>query len=160
MSPSGTSQVPNPTSQDPMRARRLGAKRWKSGVGLIGLALLVVSAMPAFAQEERITEIRVHGNHTTPDADIVALSGLTAGGPANPERLRDAERALRETGRFEAVEIRRRYLSIADASQILLMIVVDEHPAVSALDLTPGPMKKLGAASMWLPIVHIRTDTG
>ena len=160
MSPSGTSQVPNPTSQDPMRARRLGATRWKSGVGLIGLALLVVSAMPAFAQEERITEIRVHGNHTTPDADIVALSGLTAGGPANPERLRDAERALRETGRFEAVEIRRRYLSIADASQILLMIVVDEHPAVSALDLTPGPMKKLGAASMWLPIVHHQDGYG
>jgi outer membrane protein assembly factor BamA len=34
------------------------------------------------------------------------------------------------------------------------MIVVDEHPAVSASNLTPGPFKKLAAAQMWLPILH------
>ena len=106
---------------------------------------LLVPATSTFAQVERITEIRVHGNHTTPDADVLALSGLAAGADASAQRLRDAERALRETDRFETVEVRRRYLSIADPSQVLVMIVVDEHPAVSALDLTPGPMRKLGA---------------
>lgn len=121
---------------------------------------LLVPATSTFAQVERITEIRVHGNHTTPDADVLALSGLAAGADASAERLRDAERALRETDRFETVEVRRRYLSIADPSQVLVMIVVDEHPAVSALDLTPGPMRKLGAASMWLPIVHHRDGYG
>ena len=33
------------------------------------------------------------------------------------------------------------------------MIVVDEHPAVSASDLTPGPFKKFRAMQMWMPIL-------
>jgi len=112
---------------------------------------LVAAAQPA---AERIAEIRVHGNHTTPDADILALAGLATGVEASEERLQQAERALRGSRRFEAVELRRRYLSIADPSQILIVVIVDEHPAVSASDLTPGPMKKLGRASLWLPILH------
>jgi len=96
----------------------------------------------------------VHGNHTTPDADVLALSGLATGQEVGEAQLREAEKKLRDTGRFEGVELRRRYLSIADPSQILIVIVVDEHPAVRANDLTPGPLKKLGAAQMWLPILH------
>ena len=104
--------------------------------------------------QERIAEIRVHGNHTTPEADILALAGLAPGAEASEAQLRAAEKNLKDTGRFEAVELRRRFLSIADPTQILVMIIVDEHPAVSAGDLTPGPLKKLGAAQMWLPILH------
>jgi outer membrane protein assembly factor BamA len=116
---------------------------------------VLIVAAPASAQgPERIAEIRVHGNHTTPDAEILALSGLSTGDEAGEERLGAAERKLRETGRFEGVELRRRYLSAADPSQILIMIVVDEHPAVSASDLTPGLMKKVASAGMWLPILH------
>ena len=109
---------------------------------------------------ERITEIRIHGNHTTPDADILSLSGISTWSTASEEQLRAAERTLRDTGRFEGVELRKRYLSIADPSQILVMIVIDEHPAVSASDLTPSPMKKLGSASMWLPILHHKDGYG
>jgi hypothetical protein len=123
--------------------------------------ILVAFVVPAAAQApERITEIRIHGNHTTPDADILALSGLATGAEATPERLREAERKLREARRFEGIELRRRYLSIADPTQILIMIVVDEHPAVSDLDLTPGPLKKLGSASQWLPILHHKDGYG
>jgi len=121
-------------------------------VTFVCFVVFVVST-PAQAQE-RIAEIRVHGNHTTPEADILSLAGLAAGADASEARLREAERKLRDTGRFEGVELRRRYLSIADPSQILVMIVLDEHPAVSATDLTPGPFRKLAAAQMWLPILH------
>jgi outer membrane protein assembly factor BamA len=103
---------------------------------------------------ERIVEIRVHGNHTTPAADILALSGLAVGEAPADGRLQDAQKRLRDTGRFESVDVRRRYLSIADASQVLVMIVVDEHPAVSAGNLTPGRARRIRAASMWLPILH------
>jgi outer membrane protein assembly factor BamA len=113
--------------------------------------IFVVS--PSAQAPEKITEIRVHGNHTTPDADVLTLSGLTAGADASEAVLEEAERKLRATGRFEGVEMRRRYLSIDDPSRILVMIVVDEHPAVSATDLTPGPFKKLRAAQMWFPIL-------
>jgi outer membrane protein assembly factor BamA len=120
----------------------------------IAIVVFVHFVVPVSAQApERIAEIRVHGNHTTPDSDILALSGLATGGDATEAGLNEAERKLRDTGRFESVELRRRYLSIADPSQILIMIVVDEHPAVSASDLTPGPIKKLGSASMVLPIL-------
>ena len=51
------------------------------------------------------------------------------------------------------MELRKRYLSITDPSQVLVMIVVDEHPAVSASDLTPGPLKKFRAMQMWMPIL-------
>ena len=102
---------------------------------------------------EKITEIRVHGNHTTPDADVLTLSGLATGADAGEAALKEAERKLKSTGRFEGVELRRRYLSIDDPSRILIMIVVDEHPAVSASDLTPGPFRKFRVAQMWMPIL-------
>ena len=52
-----------------------------------GLALVSIVAfdVPATAQE-RIGEIRVHGNHTTPDAEILRLSGLVTGG--SPDAVR------------------------------------------------------------------------
>ena len=102
---------------------------------------------------ERITEVRVHGNHTTPDNIILELSGLAPGAEPTEARLKEAEQKLRAARRFEGVELRKRYLSISDPSQVVVMIVVDEHPAVSATDLTPGPMKKFRAMQMWFPIL-------
>jgi outer membrane protein assembly factor BamA len=117
-------------------------------------ALFATFAVNASAQPpEKITEIRVHGNHTTPDADVLRLSGLEPGGEASEARLKAAEQKLKSTHRFEGVELRKRYLSITDLSQVLVMIVVDEHPAVSASDLTPGPFKKFRAMQMWMPIL-------
>ena len=102
---------------------------------------------------ERITEVRVHGNHTTPDNIILELSGLAPGAEPTEARLKEAEQKLRAARRFEGVELRKRYLSISDPSQVVVMIIVDEHPAVSAADLTPGPMKKFRAMQMWFPIL-------
>ena len=127
-----------------------GSKTTKS---LLVVAFAIFAVNAAAQAQEKITEIRVHGNHTTPDADVLKLSGLTAGADASETVLEEAERRLRATGRFEGVEMRRRYLSIDDPSRILVMIVVDEHPAVSASDLTPGVFKKLRAAQMWLPVL-------
>ena len=100
-----------------------------------------------------IAEVRVHGNHTTPDTDILAIAGLATGGAASDTALRAAERALRESGRFADVEIRRRFRSIDDPDDILVVIVVDERAAVSADDLTPGIGKRMVSSGMWLPIL-------
>jgi outer membrane protein assembly factor BamA len=104
-------------------------------------------------QTEQIAEIRLHGNHTTPDADLLTIAGLSVGQDASDATLREAEDRLRRSRRFEGVEVLRRYRSIANPSEILVMVIVDEHPAVDELDLTPGPMKKLRASGMWLPIL-------
>lgn len=120
------------------------------------LAIIVCMAVaaPAAAQPEVIAEIRVHGNHTTPDADILAIGGLARGQVASDERLREAERTLRDSGRFAAVDVRRRFASIADPSAILVVVLVDEHPAVSTDDLTPGPFSRIRSAAIWLPILN------
>ena len=155
------SQLPTPDSQrattkDTKRSKRTkkAVSRRMTFVNMIAFTFIVVSVVhPSAQMPEKITEIRVHGNHTTPDADILTLSGLAAGADASEPALEEAERRLKSTGRFEGVELRRRYLSIDDPSRILIMIVVDEHPAVSASDLTPGPFKKLRAMQMWMPIL-------
>ena len=84
----------------------------------------------------------MHGNHTTPDADVLALAGLTVG-VVSDESLRKADEALRASGRFASVELRKRYRSIDNPLDILVIVVVDEHASVSATDLTPGPIKRI-----------------
>jgi outer membrane protein assembly factor BamA len=111
-------------------------------------------AAPALAQEGTIAEIRVHGNHTTADADILALAGLSLGQAAGDAQLKQAAARLEQSHRFEGVEVLRRYRSIANESEILVMLVVDERPAVSEIDLTPGPIRKLRAATMWMPLLN------
>jgi outer membrane protein assembly factor BamA len=128
---------------------------------LCAFLVCLLPVAPALAQEaETIAEIRVHGNHTTPNADIIVLSGLSTGAPASDANLREAEERLRASRRFEAVEIRRRYRSIDNPSEILIVILVDELPAISSDDLTPGPFKRLRAAGQWLPIFSYEDGYG
>jgi len=56
--------------------------------------------------------------------------------------------------------VRRRYRSIADPSQILVILVVDERPGVTEDDLLPGPMTRLRAATMWLPVLSYQDGYG
>lgn len=120
----------------------------------LAVAVTCLAATPAVAEApDTIAEIRVHGNHTTPEAEILALAALAPGEPASEARLAEAERRLRASGRFADVEVRRRYRSISNPSEILVVLLVDEHDAVTADDLTPGPLARLRSAGMWLPIV-------
>lgn len=109
---------------------------------------------------ERIAEIRVHGNHTTGDGDILALSGLAVGDEASIARLEEARQKILASRRFENVDVRRRFLSIEDPTAILVMIVVDEHPAVTPDESLPGPMRRLRFATMWLPILNYADGYG
>jgi outer membrane protein assembly factor BamA len=123
------------------------------------VAMTVFVPFVATAQE-RIAEIRVHGNHTTPDAEVISLSGLHAGEEANDARLAEATRLLHESGRFEDVDVRRRYLSIADPSRILIMLVVEEQPGVSEDHPISTPWRRVRASTMWLPILSYADGYG
>ena len=98
--------------------------------------------------------MRVHGNHTTPNADVLAIVGDVVGKPATDALVAEVTSRLEKSRRFEGVEVRKRFRSIANPDDILLMIVVDEVPGMSIDDLTPGPMKKLRSSGMFLPILH------
>ena len=123
-----------------------------------GVASLLCASTAA--AQETISEIRVHGNHTTPDVDIISLAKLAVGDPASEGALQQAERRLQDSGRFDAVEVRRRYRSISDPSEVLVILLVDERAAIRPDDLMPGPIARVKAAGMWLPILNARDGYG
>jgi outer membrane protein assembly factor BamA len=123
-------------------------------------AVLFVAVPSSAAGQETIAEIRVHGNHTTPDADVIGLSGLKTGEPASEARLAEAEQALRKSQRFDDVEVRKRFRSIDNPADILVMIVIDERAGVSADDLTPGFGARVRSSVQWLPIFNYADGYG
>jgi outer membrane protein assembly factor BamA len=97
-------------------------------------ALACVAPLAASAQTppspvpEVITAIQVHGNTATPDDDIRTMAGVAIGAVLQPGTLDDVSTRLRATKRFERVEVLKRFASIADPSQIMIVIIVDEGP--------------------------------
>src|SRR4051812_13100677 len=124
------------------------------------VSFVVSLSVTTFAQDERIAEIRVHGNHTTPDTVVLELSGLHVGDAVTDKTIREAEKTIRRSHRFSDVEIRKRYLSISDPTQVLAMIVVNEKAGISDTNLTPGIGTRLRASSMFLPILNYQDGYG
>ena len=57
---------------------------------------------PAPPAPERLVDVLVHGNHTTPDADVIAIAGLEVGAPLAPDAIAAATKRLESADRFEA----------------------------------------------------------
>lgn len=131
-------------------------------VAVVAVVTIVVSLVtPAAAQDvEKIAEIRVHGNHSTPDADVIQYSGLKVGDPADEATLQKAERSITVLHRFTSAEVRKRFLSISDPSQVLVIIVVDEKAGVDDTHLEPTFGRRLRAAGMFLPILNYQDGYG
>lgn len=129
-------------------------------VGLVALVAMAPQAVATAQTAELIAEVRVHGNHTTPETEVLALIDVQVGEAATDERLRAIEQSLVDSGRFAGVEVRKRFRSIDDPSAIVLVIVVDELPGVSEDVPMPGPLRKLALSSMWLPVVRYEDGYG
>ncbi len=110
----------------------------------------LVAAQPAPAP---IVEIRVHGNHSTPDADVIAASGLAVGQPSGDAALTAAAERLRSSGRFRSAEIHRRLRSIDDPDDILVLVMIEELPGASPDLPTPGWLRRTTSGVMWLPVL-------
>jgi hypothetical protein len=123
------------------------------------LVLLVTTAAAAQTGEV-IGEVRVHGNHTTPDADVLALADLQVGSAVSDATLRAAAERLDRSGRFDHVEVRKRFRSIDNPSDILVIILVDEVAGISEDDLMPGPFRRLRSLGMWLPVLDYADGYG
>jgi outer membrane protein assembly factor BamA len=130
-------------------------------MGVVVLIGVLAAQAPASAPvEEFVAEVRVHGNHTTPEADILALAGLTAGERLTPGRLDAVAAQLRASGRFADVDVRKRYRSISDPSSIVVMIVVSELPSATSDNPVPGPIRRVTGAGMWLPVLRYEDGYG
>ena len=93
------------------------------------LALAAGAGVPAFqASAAVVAGIQVQGNTATPDEDVRRLAGVRIGMPVDETTIEAIAGRLRAAKRFERVEVRRRFASIEDPSQIMLVIIVDEGP--------------------------------
>jgi outer membrane protein assembly factor BamA len=77
---------------------------------------------------ETIAAIQIHGNTITSDDEIRRLAGVEIGSRVDETLLADVAARLRAAKRFENVQVLKRFASIADPSQVLLVIIVDEGP--------------------------------
>jgi outer membrane protein assembly factor BamA len=131
--------------------------------GLLAAGVLAVATpapLAAQAGGEVIAEITVHGNHISSDDDVRQFAGIAPGDPFGPTTLADIERRLRATGRFDDVDVLKRFASIADPSRITVVIVVNEGPVriempgVDEPDAEPRVVRRrLFRNLMWLPVL-------
>lgn len=129
---------------------------------LLVLCLWLAGPAPQMpAPGEVIADIRVHGNHLTADADVIRLSGLTKGAPVTADTVANAVKQLRASGKFDDAQVLRRFASIENPTQILIMVVVNEGPV--HIELPEGPdaarmparivRRSLGRSLMYMPIL-------
>ena len=80
------------------------------------------------APGEVVAGIQIQGNTATPDEEVRRLADVRIGMPVDDTTIDAVAARLRAARRFERVEVLKRFASIADPSQIMLVIIVDEGP--------------------------------
>ena len=126
-----------------------GIAAW-ARAGVFGAALsLSAAAGGAAATTETVVEIRIHGNYSIPDDEVVNLVDIALGDVVDSGMLDAVARRLTDSGRFETVEVHKRYRSLTATDQIALVIVVRERPRA-----------RLGGRLMFLPILRYEEGYG
>lgn len=120
-------------------------------VCLCGQSAALQASSPA--QTETIAEIRVHGNATIQDGEVIKLAGIALGAPLAAGALPEIERRLRDSGRFDEVQVRKRYRTLA-MDEVALVLLVHERPGVTPEGNRPPALKRLTSRLMFLPILH------
>jgi outer membrane protein assembly factor BamA len=93
-------------------------------------ALVLLPFSICLAQEEKIAEIRVHGNYSTPDAKVIELSGLSLGDTASDEAIEESRKRLLKSGLFESVELLKRSRSLTEEGPVVIVIMVKEKESI------------------------------
>jgi outer membrane protein assembly factor BamA len=116
------------------------------------------------AASETIVAVQIHGNTLTPDDEIRRLAAIDVGAAVDEHTIDAVAERLRATHRFESVQVLKRFASIADPSQVLLVIIVDEGPV--KIERTGNPdqptrvSKAGGTRIMFLPVLTAEDGYG
>jgi outer membrane protein assembly factor BamA len=93
---------------------------------LLAVTLAVPVAVRAQELQEVIAAVRVHGNQIVPDDEVLTIAAVTIGAPFTASTLEEVKRRLEASGKFERVEVLKRFASITDPSQIIVVINASE----------------------------------
>jgi outer membrane protein assembly factor BamA len=102
---------------------------------VIAVVAVVVSLLQGPA--EVIADIRVHGNHIATSDEVIAIAGVAVGAPFTDATIADVTRRLDASGKFDDVQVLKRFASIEDPSRIALVIIVNEGPVRLTRDEGP-----------------------
>jgi len=114
---------------------------------------------------ETIREIRVHGNAEVTDADVIKLAGISLGDTLSPDAISSIEKRLKDSDHFETVEVRKRYRSLDDPTDVAIVLVVHERPGVTSaasggITSTAGPWHRVTSRLMFFPILSYADGYG
>jgi outer membrane protein assembly factor BamA len=135
-------------------------------------SFVLIAALLAGAQPpEHLVDIQIHGNLLTSDDDVLRIAGIETGMAVDATTVDDVATRLRASKKFEQVEVLKRFASIADPSQISLVIVVDEGPVTFHADGTVtegadkppailGVSKRTSTNLMFMPILKFEDGYG
>lgn len=135
---------------------------------MLALALFVLLGQAP----EVVTDIRVQGNVLTTDAEMRHLAGVEVGAPFTPDLPDAVTERLKNTRKFESIQVLKRFASIADPSQIILVIIVNEGPVKLEVfkEAPDGPtgagqelsrvVRRRGFGVMWLPLLDFEDGYG
>lgn len=85
-------------------------------------------AWQAASQQEVVAAIQVHGNTITSTDEVVRASGIAVGDRVSETMLSEAEARLRTAIKPDSVDVLKRFASISDPTQVLILIQLDEGP--------------------------------
>ena len=110
------------------------------------------------APSETIREIRVHGNASLTDEDVLKVAGMAVGDPLADDSLKRIEQRLKDSARFETVEVRKRYRSLDDPTDVAIVLVVHERPGVTSAAISgtgsgARPWRRITSRLMFFPIL-------
>jgi outer membrane protein assembly factor BamA len=121
------------------------------------LLLFALSAQTPAASEV-VREIRIHGNAYLTDAQVLTFAGVSVGDPVSADTLTQVERKLKDSDRFESVEVRKRYRSLVDPTDVALVLIVHEKPGIRTVDDPTSavltPWRRIRQRLMFLPILN------
>ena len=122
-------------------------------------AALFAAVLVAQAPAEKIAEIRVHGNVTLDDAAVVTLAGITLGSPLDANGLEAIKKRLEDSGRFDTVEVRKRYRTMA-MDEIAILLLVHERPGLTKDGQPPTVARRLRGQLQFFPILGYEEGYG
>ena len=136
--------------EGPLRAcppkpwRRRVLRAWLIVCALLLAGRPAVAQVPPAKPAEVVADVRVHGNQIVSDADVLQLAGVTVGAPFSDTLLAEISKRLKDSGKFESIDVLKRFASIEDASRIIVVIIVNEGPVriVMPADPTGAPVVK------------------
>ncbi len=88
------------------------------------------------------------------DAEVVTLAGVAVGDAAGPDLISAVRRRLEASGRFEAVDVRRRYRSLSVSDRVALVIVVREGSGAGLRNPVARALAAVGRRVMVAPILE------